>query len=92
MLGVYHWPAEECGFSLFHNIIQAQEPIEICRRAAQAARAVDHLIYLPRLMEDFAERGGRLEVGGVLDGKVDIGCIAGAFRSRRRRNAFSRFP
>jgi len=77
VLGVYHWPAEEFGFSLFHNTIQTPEPIEVHCRAAQPARAVDYRIYLPQLMEDFAERGGRLEVS-PLDAK-DIGRIAERF-------------
>jgi 2-polyprenyl-6-methoxyphenol hydroxylase-like FAD-dependent oxidoreductase len=77
VLGVYHWPAEEFGFNLFRHTIQTPEPIEIDCRAVQPARAVDYRIYLPRLMEDFVERGGRLEVRPV-DAK-DIGRIAERF-------------
>ena len=77
VLGVYHWPAEEFGFSATLYAIQTPEPIEINCRAAQPARAVDYRIYLPQLMQDFAERGGRLEVG-PLDVK-DVGRIAERF-------------
>jgi len=77
VLRVYHWPAEEFGFYQIHQVIQAPQPIEICHRAAAPARAVDYRIYLPRLMEDFVERGGRLEVT-PLDAK-DIGRIADRF-------------
>jgi len=77
VLGVYHWPAEEFGFSLFHNTIRTPKPIEIPCHATQPARAVDYRIYLPQLMEDFAERRGRLEVRS-LDAK-DIARIAERF-------------
>jgi len=77
VLGVYHWPTSEYGFSLLHQVIQRAEPIEMHCRAAQPARAVDYRVYLPRLMADFAERGGRLEVS-TLDAK-DIGRIAERF-------------
>ncbi|MBV8457568.1 MAG: hypothetical protein JO122_13245 [Acetobacteraceae bacterium] len=62
ILGVCHWPADEFGFNGLHYSIQTPKPIEIECRAAQPARAVDYRIYLPQLMEDFVERGGRLEV------------------------------
>jgi hypothetical protein len=77
VLRVCHWSAERFGFNLFHKIIQAPRPIEIRGCAAAPARAVDYRIYLPRLMEDFVERGGRLEVS-PLDAK-DIGRIAERF-------------
>ncbi len=77
VLGVDHWPAEEFGFNEIHYAIQTPEPIEIDCRAPQPARAVDYRIYLPQLMADFVERGGRLEVC-PLDAK-DIGRIAERF-------------
>ena len=77
VLQVYHWPAEEFGFHRVHQVIQTPQPIEIRNRAAAPARAIDYRIYLPRLMEDFAERGGRLEVA-ALEAK-DIGRIAERF-------------
>ena len=63
VLRVYHWPAEAFGFHEFRHIIQTSKPIEI--RAVMPARAIDYRIYLPALMEDFVERGGRLEVAPV---------------------------
>jgi 2-polyprenyl-6-methoxyphenol hydroxylase-like FAD-dependent oxidoreductase len=77
VLRVYHWPAEEFGFHHLHKVIQAPQPIEIHNRAAAPARAIDYRLYLPRLMEDFAERGGKLEVG-ALDAK-EIARIADRF-------------
>jgi 2-polyprenyl-6-methoxyphenol hydroxylase-like FAD-dependent oxidoreductase len=77
VLRVYHWPAEEFGFREFRNVIRAPEPIEIRNRAVMPARAIDYRIYLPALMEDFAGRGGRLEVAPVA--AKDIGRIAERF-------------
>ena len=65
VLRVYHWPAETFGFHEFRHIIQTSKPIEIRNRAVMPARAIDYRIYLPALMEDFVERGGRLEVAPV---------------------------
>jgi 2-polyprenyl-6-methoxyphenol hydroxylase-like FAD-dependent oxidoreductase len=62
LLGIRHWPAEEFGFRWVHNIIHTPEPITIQSRSAAPARGIDHRIYLPRLMEDFVARGGRIEV------------------------------
>jgi 2-polyprenyl-6-methoxyphenol hydroxylase-like FAD-dependent oxidoreductase len=59
------------------QIIQTPRPIEIRNRAVMPARAIDYRIYLPVLMEEFVERGGRLEVAPV-EAK-DIGSIAERF-------------
>ena len=65
VLQVYHWPTEEFGFRHFRHIIQGPEPIVIRSQSAAPARAVDYRIYLSRLMEDFADRGGRLELAAL---------------------------
>ena len=65
VLRVYHWPAEEFGFHEFCQVIRVPKPIEIRNRAVMPARAIDYRIYLPALMADFTERGGRLEVATV---------------------------
>jgi 2-polyprenyl-6-methoxyphenol hydroxylase-like FAD-dependent oxidoreductase len=77
VLRVYHWPAEEFGFHEIRHIIRTPEPIEIRDRTVMPARAIDYRIYLPNLMEDFANRGGRLEVA-PLDAK-DMRRIAERF-------------
>ena len=77
VLQTYHWVAEEFGFDRVHNVIQTPQQIEIQHRGVTPARAVDYRIYLPRLMEDFVQRGGRLEVS-ALD-VADIGRIADRF-------------
>jgi 2-polyprenyl-6-methoxyphenol hydroxylase-like FAD-dependent oxidoreductase len=77
VLRVHHWPAEEFGFREFRNVIRTPQPIEIRARPAMPVCAIDHRIYLSTLMEDFAERGGRLEVAPV-EAK-DLGRIAERF-------------
>jgi Styrene monooxygenase A putative substrate binding domain len=77
VLQVCHWPAEEFGFGRMQYVIQTPEPIEIRCRASALARAVDYRLYLPQLMNDFTERGGRLEVS-ALDA-MNIGRIAARF-------------
>ena len=77
VLQACHWPAETFGFDQVRNVIAASEPVEIRCDELAPARAVDDRIYLPRLMEDFMDRGGRLQVTG-LDVK-DIGAIAERF-------------
>jgi hypothetical protein len=77
VLRVHHWPAEEFGFHEFRNVIRTPQPIEVRARAMMPARAIDDRIYLPTLMEDFVERGGRLEVAPV-EAK-DLGRIAERF-------------
>ena len=78
VLRVYHWPAEEFGF---HHRPQGHSGTA-ADRDTQSRRGCPHVrstigLYLPRLMEDFAERGGRLEVG-ALEAK-EIGRIADRF-------------
>ncbi len=77
VLRVNHWPAEAFGFNSFRNVIEAPEPIEIRCDDLAPARAVDYRIYLPRLMEDFMDRGGRLQVADL--DVHDIGLIAERF-------------
>jgi 2-polyprenyl-6-methoxyphenol hydroxylase-like FAD-dependent oxidoreductase len=62
LFGIHHWPAEEFGFRWVHTVIHTPEPITIHSRSTMPARGIDHRIYLPRLMEDFVVRGGRIEV------------------------------
>jgi 2-polyprenyl-6-methoxyphenol hydroxylase-like FAD-dependent oxidoreductase len=77
VLQVYHWPTEEFGFRQIEQTVQTSQPIDIRAMTTAPARALDYRIYLPRLMEDFAERGGRLEVGPLVS--KDLGRIAERF-------------
>jgi 2-polyprenyl-6-methoxyphenol hydroxylase-like FAD-dependent oxidoreductase len=71
VLRIYHWPAEELGFSKVRHVLRTPQPIEINSRVVTPARAIDYRIYLPALMEEFAERGGHLEVAPVEAKHID---------------------
>ncbi|GHC82345.1 hypothetical protein GCM10007079_23210 [Nocardiopsis terrae] len=61
-LDVDHWPAEEYGYTQ-HQYRVGPEPLRFEGDLHAPSRSVDYRIYLPRLMEDFAERGGEFEFG-----------------------------
>lgn len=73
-LGVHHWPAEEFGYGAHHHHVGGPEPIRFTGRFAHPSCAVDHRLYLPRLIGDLAERGGRVEVAEV--GPRDLAALA----------------
>lgn len=64
-LGVDHWPVEQYGYDSHHHYFGLPEPIVFRGDFQQRSRAVDYRIYLPTLMADFENRGGRLEVRPV---------------------------
>ena len=62
-LGVNHWPTEQYGYYCHYHYFVGEQPLFFRGDFRSASRAVDYRIYLPRLMQDFAERGGRLAYG-----------------------------
>lgn len=64
-LGVNHWPVEEYGYDSHHHYFGLPEPIVFRGDFKRRSRAVDYRLYLPALMADFEDRGGRLEVRAV---------------------------
>lgn len=63
-LGVDHWPVEEYGYVCHHHFVGGPN-LFFRGDFAQPSRAVDYRIYQPRLMADFEERGGRIELRQV---------------------------
>ena len=63
-LGVHHWDAAEYGYVCHHHCI-AGEDGEVRFRGdfTHPSSVIDYRLYLPRLMEDFQERGGELVLG-----------------------------
>jgi 2-polyprenyl-6-methoxyphenol hydroxylase-like FAD-dependent oxidoreductase len=61
-LGVAHWPVSEIGWwTRYHSVL---EPAVSYRgNFDQPSTALDYRVYLPRLEEDFAGRGGEVRVG-----------------------------
>lgn len=61
-LGVNHWPVEEYGYFGHYYFIGVQpQPLRFFGDLKSPSRAVDYRIYQPRLMEDFLQRGGKIE-------------------------------
>ncbi len=61
-LGVDHWPTDAFGyFGHYYYVGAKPEPLRCYGDYHAPSRAVDYRIYLPRLAEDFLERGGKVE-------------------------------
>jgi 2-polyprenyl-6-methoxyphenol hydroxylase-like FAD-dependent oxidoreductase len=61
-LGVHHWDAAEHGYSIHHHYVGGPQPLYFRGDFSAPSNAIDYRLYLPTLMEDFEERGGRLEI------------------------------
>lgn len=60
-LGVNHWPTDRYGYYCHYHYFGGEQPIFFRGDFKSASRAVDYRVYLPRLMQDFSDRGGRIE-------------------------------
>jgi 2-polyprenyl-6-methoxyphenol hydroxylase-like FAD-dependent oxidoreductase len=70
-LGVNHW--DDAGVIYHHHDHSFNfpgSPLLFRGRFKKPSRAVDYRIYLPALMRDFAERGGRIEYASIQDDDV----------------------
>lgn len=68
-LGVNHWPNN--GYLGHYYYIGTQpDPLEFYGSLSSPSRAVDYRIYQPRLMQDFLDRGGRIEYRAVQAGEL----------------------
>lgn len=64
-LGVDHWPGAGY-FGHYYFVGMPGSPVEFYGDLGSGpSRAVDYRIYLPTLMQDFLDRGGAIEYGGV---------------------------
>lgn len=64
-LGVNHWQSGEVGYFGHHYFVNTPEPIKFYGDLHAPSRAVDYRIYLPTLMNDFTDRGGKLVIRSV---------------------------
>lgn len=64
-LGVYHWPVEDYGYSHHHHFFNTPQPLAFSGAFTAMSRGVDYRIYLPRLMDDFTARGGKIEYRAI---------------------------
>jgi 2-polyprenyl-6-methoxyphenol hydroxylase-like FAD-dependent oxidoreductase len=59
-LGVHHWDADEYGYVCHHHCVGGE--LRFRGDFEHPSSAIDYRVYLPRLMEDFQERGGELVI------------------------------
>ena len=59
-LGVDHWDVGEYGYVCHHHCIAGE--VRFRGDFEHPSSAIDYRVYLPRLMEDFQERGGELVI------------------------------
>jgi hypothetical protein len=64
-LRVNHWPTDRFGYYCHHHYFGGEQPLFFRGDFKSPSRAVDYRVYLPRLMGDFLERGGRIEYGDL---------------------------
>ena len=68
-LGVHHWDAAEYGYVCHqHSVVGTPEPMRFRGDFRHPSSIIDYRLYLPRLLEDYQERGGDLVVG-AMDGE-----------------------
>jgi 2-polyprenyl-6-methoxyphenol hydroxylase-like FAD-dependent oxidoreductase len=70
-LGVHHWDAAEYGFGCHHHYLGTPQPMRFRGDFVAPSSAIDYRLYLPRLLGDFEDRGGRVEVRAVQADDVD---------------------
>lgn len=70
-LGVNHWPGQKFGYHGHYYYIGVQpQALEFYGALHAPSRAIDYRIYQPRLMEDFLDRGGKIEFRDIRGDEV----------------------
>jgi 2-polyprenyl-6-methoxyphenol hydroxylase-like FAD-dependent oxidoreductase len=70
-LGVHHWDAAEYGYGCHHHYLGGPAPMAFRGDFSEPSSAIDYRLYLPRLMGDFENRGGRVAVQPVQADDLD---------------------
>ena len=73
-LGVNHWPVEQYGYFCHYHNFGGEHPLYFRGDFGAPSRAVDYRVYLPALMNDFEQRGGRIEYRQVAEEEVPRLC------------------
>jgi Styrene monooxygenase A putative substrate binding domain len=83
ILGVHHWDASRYGYTCHHHCVKAETDVRFRGDFDRPSSVIDYRLYLPRLMEDFVERGGELVIQSItldgverLSGNYDLVVIA----------------
>lgn len=70
-LGVDHWDLREYGYFCHHHYIGGPQPLRFPGDFEAPSRGIDYRVYLPRLVDDYTERGGDFRVQSVGPGDLD---------------------
>jgi 2-polyprenyl-6-methoxyphenol hydroxylase-like FAD-dependent oxidoreductase len=65
LLGVHFWDAAEYGYDCHHHYVGGEQPLFFPGFFESRSSSIDYRLYLPRLMEEYEERGGELVVGSL---------------------------
>lgn len=69
-LGVNHWPDPKLHYYFHDHFFNFPDPLHFRGDFSKASRAVDYRLYLPALMEDFAQRGGNIDYRRIEEGDI----------------------
>jgi 2-polyprenyl-6-methoxyphenol hydroxylase-like FAD-dependent oxidoreductase len=69
-LGVNHWDNPDWIYHHHDHFFGFPEPLQFRGAFSSPSRAVDYRVYLPRLMEDFLSRGGKIEYCNIQDDDI----------------------
>ncbi|HEY5429030.1 MAG TPA: styrene monooxygenase/indole monooxygenase family protein [Solirubrobacteraceae bacterium] len=65
-LGVHHWDAAEYGYVCHqHCVVGPPEPLRFRGDFTHPSSTIDYRLYLPRLLADYEERGGRVVIDPI---------------------------
>jgi 2-polyprenyl-6-methoxyphenol hydroxylase-like FAD-dependent oxidoreductase len=76
-LGIDHWANPEFHYVCHNHSFGGPQRLEFRGDFMRPSRAIDHRIYLPKLMQDFEVRNGKVEIATI--GKQDISRLAQRF-------------
>lgn len=69
-LGVNHWDESGPSYGRHNHYFGGEHPLRFPGEFSAPSLAVDYRLYLPRLLEDFEERGGSVEYGAIAEGDL----------------------
>ncbi len=69
-LGIEHWSDPKLFYAYHDHVFNFPQPLQFRGDFTRPSRAVDYRIYLPTLMEDFARRGGKIEIRRIEQGDI----------------------
>jgi len=70
-LGVNHWDGSGPSYGRHDHYVEGPQPLAFPGDFSAPSLAVDYRLYLPRLLEDFEERGGRVVTGSISVDEID---------------------